>query len=94
MVPIVVLRARKAPLDITVTTIAANENSWGMTDLLGRDMGTITETHPGAFKIRPAGKAVETFADIVSRSYPSLDSALAAIEEHTRGVCRRAPEGS
>jgi hypothetical protein len=78
-------------LDITVTTMPEG-NSWGLTDLLGRDMGRVTETRPGVFKIKPAGNALETIGDaITSRPYPSLDSALAAIEEHTRGVCRRAP---
>jgi hypothetical protein len=77
-------------LDITVTIIP-DENSWALTDLLGRDMGRISEKSSGAFMIRPAGNAVETLAAIISRSYPSLDSALAAIEEDTRGVCRRAP---
>jgi hypothetical protein len=77
-------------LDITVTIIP-DENSWALTDLLGRDMGRISETKPGAFMIDPAGNAVETLSAIISQPYPSLDSALAAIEEHTRGVCRRAP---
>jgi hypothetical protein len=76
-------------LDVVVTPIP-DENSWGLTDLLGRDMGHITESKPGAFLLRPAGNAVETFAAIMSKEYVSLDSALAAIEEHTRGVCRRA----
>jgi hypothetical protein len=65
--------------------------NWGLTDLLGRHMGRVTETRPGAFVIQPAGNAMETFAAIISPSYASLDDALAAIEEHTRGVCRRAP---
>jgi hypothetical protein len=54
-------------------------------------MGRITEAKAGTFMIHPAGNAVETFAVIVSKQYASLDSALAAIEEHTRGVCRRSP---
>jgi len=77
-------------LDITVTTMP-DGTSWGLTDLLGRDMGRVTETQPGAFMIQPAGNAKETMAVIISRSYASLDFALAAIEGHTRGVCRRAP---
>ena len=77
-------------MDVLVTTMPEG-NSWGLTDLLGRDMGRITETRPGAFMIQPAGNAMETLAAIVSPSYASLDDALAAIEEHTRGVCRRAP---
>ena len=75
-------------MDVIVTEIP-NEKSWGLTDLLGRDMGRVTEAKAGTFVIHPAGNAVETFAVIVSMQYASLDSALAAIEEHTRGVCRR-----
>jgi len=77
-------------VDVIVTEIL-NEKSWDLTDLLGRDMGRVTEAKPGTFLIHPAGNAVETFAVIVSKQYASLDSALAAIEEHTRGVCRRSP---
>jgi hypothetical protein len=76
-------------VDVVVTEIP-NEKSWGLTDLLGRDMGRITETKPGAFTILPTGNATETLAAIVSKPYASLDIALATIEEHTRGVCRRA----
>ena len=76
-------------MDVVVTEIP-NENSWGLTDLLGRDMGRITLTRPGTFMIRPAGNAMQTLAAIASKPYASLDIALAAIEEHTRGVCRRA----
>ena len=76
-------------MDVVVTEIP-NERSWGLTDLLGRDMGRITETKPGIFTILPAGNAVETFGVIMSKPYASLDIALATIEGHTRGVCRRA----
>lgn len=57
---------QNAPLNITVAAIP-NEKSWGLTDLLGRDMGRITETNPGVFMIRPAGNAVDTLAAIISR---------------------------
>ena len=77
-------------MDVTVTTMPDGKG-WALTDLLGRDMGRIAETQPGVFMIQPAGNAIETMAAIVSPSYRSLDDALAAIEEHTRGVCRRAP---
>lgn len=76
-------------MDVIVTQMP--DNSWGLTDLLGRDMGCVTEISPGAFMIQPAGNAIETFAAITSPTYASLDDALAAIEEHTRGECRRAP---
>jgi len=73
-------------VDVVVTEIP-NERSWGLTDLLGRNIGHITETKPGIFEILPAGKAVESFRAIRSKPYASLDIALAAIEEHIEGVC-------
>jgi hypothetical protein len=76
-------------LDVIVNQMP--DNSWGLTDLLGRDMGRVTEISAGVFMIQPAGNAIETLAAITSPAYASLDEALAAIEVHTRGVCRRAP---
>jgi hypothetical protein len=75
-------------VDVVVTEMPDGK-SWAMTDLLGRDMGRITLTKPGTFMIRPAGNAMLTLAVVSSKPYASLDIALAAIEEHTRGVCRR-----
>ena len=77
-------------MDVNVNAMSDGK-SWSLTDLLGRDMGRVAQTQPGVFRIQPEGKAIATFAAIVSRSYRSLDDALAAIEEHTRGVCRRGP---
>jgi hypothetical protein len=82
---------REKSVDVVVAEIP-DENSWALTDLLGRDMGRITLTKPGKFIILPAGNAMQTFAVIPSKPYATLDVALAAIEEHTRGVCRRAPK--
>ena len=73
-------------MDVIVT--AAGNDAWTMTDLLGRDMG-IVKQNGDIFTIRPSGNAVKTMAALTSKSYKSLDVALAAIEEHTRGVCRR-----
>src|SRR4051812_46908800 len=53
-------------------------------------MGYVREIDAGIFKIQPEGHAVQTMALLISKSYSSLDEALAAIEEHTRGVCRHA----
>jgi hypothetical protein len=75
-------------VDITVTA-STKKGEWALTDLLGREMGRVAETEPGIFRIRPQGQAVATMAALTSKSYASLDVALAAIEEHTRGVCRR-----
>ena len=45
-------------VDVIVTEIP-NENSWGLTDQLGRDMGRITLSRPGTFMIRTAGNAMQ-----------------------------------
>jgi hypothetical protein len=62
---------------------------WTLTDLLGRTMGLITQSEARTFTIEPAGPAVEPMTGLRPGPYPSLDEALAAIERHTRGVCRR-----
>jgi hypothetical protein len=41
--------------------------------------------------IHPEGHASETMAGIQQGPHASLDAALAEIERHTRGVCRRNP---
>jgi hypothetical protein len=41
--------------------------------------------------IYPEGHASETMAGIQQGPHASLDAALAEIERHTRGVCRRNP---
>jgi hypothetical protein len=78
----------ESSMDITVTA-SAKKGEWALTDLLGRDMGRVAETEPGIFRIKPQGQAVTTMAALTSKNYASLDVALAAIEELTRGVCRR-----
>ena len=52
-------------------------------------MGTIREDASHQFTIYPEGHAFETMADMHRGPYASLDAALAEIERHTRGVCRR-----
>ena len=64
---------------------------WRLTDLLGRSMGNIREDATDGFTIYPEGHAFETMAGISCGPYDSLDAALAEIETHTRGVCRRSP---
>jgi hypothetical protein len=44
---------------------------------------------PHVAGILPAGNSMQTFAAVASKPYATLDVALAAIEEYTRGVCRR-----
>ncbi len=61
-------------VDVIVTEIP-NEKSWGLTDLLGRDMGRVTEAKAGTFLIHPAGNAVETFA-VIDRSNTPRSIAL------------------
>jgi hypothetical protein len=75
-------------LDINVGEVP-EQGSWRLTDLLGRSMGTIVPETPDRFVIRPEGHAVETMEGMRLGPYHSLDAALAAIESHTRGVCRR-----
>jgi hypothetical protein len=76
-----------------VIVIAAERGTvWHLTDLLGRSMGNITEDVSHQFTIYPEGHAFETMADIHRGPYDSLDAALAEIERHTRGVCRRSTD--
>ena len=78
-------------MDVIVSELPDGK-SWALTDLLGRNMGRASQASPAVFEIKPTGKALETMGDkITSRSFGSLDAALAAIEEQTRGLCRRAP---
>ena len=65
--------------------------AWRLTDLLGRSMGSITESASHQFMICPEGHALETMAGLRQGPHASLDAALAEIERHTRGVCRRDP---
>jgi hypothetical protein len=65
--------------------------AWNLTDLLGRSMGRITEASAKQFTVHPEGHALETMAGIEHGPFASLDAALAAIEKHTWGVCRRNP---
>lgn len=78
-------------VDVIVTQVS--ENGWELKDLLGRSMGRVSalEGAGGSFTIEPDGGAVETMAGINKGPHVSLDAALAAIEERTRGVCRRSP---
>jgi hypothetical protein len=85
-------RARtEARLDITVTS-TDDGRAWILTDLLGRPIGRITEAPTHQFTIHPEGHALETMVGIEHGPFASLDAALAAIEKHTRGVCRHQPD--
>jgi hypothetical protein len=66
----------------------AGQNAWLLTDLLGRSMGMI-RANGGRFAVEPEGKARETMKGMRRGPFGSLDEALAAIETHTRGMCRR-----
>jgi hypothetical protein len=77
-------------MDVIVTP-AEGGTVWQLTDLLGRSMGRITASAPRQFMIYPEGHASETMAGIQQGPHASLDAALAEIERHTRGVCRRNP---
>jgi hypothetical protein len=77
-------------VDIIVTP-ADGGKVWNLMDLFGRSMGYIAEVSTTQFTIHPAGNALETMAGIEHGPFVSLDDALATIEKHTRGVCRRSP---
>jgi hypothetical protein len=77
-------------LDVIVTP-TEDGATWTLADLLGRSMGCITETPAKQFYIKPGGHALETMSRAEHGPYASLDAALAQIEKHTRGVCRRNP---
>jgi hypothetical protein len=77
-------------LDIIVTP-KGNSKAWSLTDVLDRPMGQIAGTSAMQFTIYPDGHALETMIGIQHGPFASLDDALAAIEKHTRGVCRRNP---
>jgi hypothetical protein len=82
--------AQGIDMDVIVTP-AEGGTVWQLTDLLGRSMGHITASAPHQFMIHPGGHALETMAEIPQGPHASLDAALAEIERHTRGVCRRIP---
>ncbi len=73
-------------MDITVKPLAGD--AWSLTDLLGRSMGTVAKDSSDRFNVVPAGHAMETMQGMKRGPFASLDAALAAIEEHTRGQCR------
>jgi hypothetical protein len=75
-------------MDLIVARMA-EADGWSLTDLLGRSMGSVIGEAGRALMIQPAGHAIETMRGIRLGPYASLDEALAEIERHTRGVCRR-----
>ena len=77
-------------MDLSVKP-AGNGTAWELADLLGRPMGKITQTAANEFTIQPEGHALTTMVGIRLGPHASLDDALAEIEKHTRGVCRRDP---
>ncbi len=74
-------------MDIMVTP--ADAARWILTDLLGRQLGSIACDH-STFEITPEGIAIDQFGGMKLRPFESLDSALAKIERHMRGTCRLA----
>ena len=75
-------------MDVSVTWAEA-ATVWHLTDLLGRSMGSIVKYASHQFTIYSEGHALETMASIEQGPHARLDAALAEIERHTRGVCRR-----
>ena len=77
-------------MDLSVKPIADGA-AWELADLLGRSMGNIRQTAVNEFTIHPEGHALTTMAGISLGPARLVDAALAEIEKHTRGVCRRDP---
>lgn len=75
-------------MDVIVTP-SEDGTAWKLVDLLGRSMGSVEPAPGEKFVIHPDGQALETMAGIDKGPFPSLDRALAEIEKHTRGTCRR-----
>ncbi len=71
----------------------SSSTRWDLIDLLGRNAGHVELALSGSFRVIPSGRALVTMATLSPGPYCSLDAALAAIETHTRGVCRRESEG-
>jgi hypothetical protein len=74
-------------LDVIVTP-TDDGKAWNLTDLLGRSMGRIAEISDQQLTLHLDGHALETVAGMGHGPSLSLDAALAALEKHTRGVCR------
>lgn len=77
-------------MDVMVKPVI-DRKEWLLTDLLGRSMGVIRTTDSGQVSVEPDGKATMTMTGMRCGPFASLDEALAMIETHTRGVCRREP---
>ena len=79
-------------MDVTVTRAADDRTAWTLADLLGRPMGRITRHPSHQFIIELDERVRSVMTKVTPGPHPSLDAALAEIEKHTHGVCRRAPE--
>ena len=76
-----------------MVTRDAEGGGWTMSDLLGRSMGRIQPDSTERYTIAPEGFASETMKGMPLGPFASVDDALAEIERHTRGVCRRVEDG-
>ena len=73
-------------MDVNVTPVRTQRGTWILSDLLRRPVGQIAQIVDGEFVIHPAQGS--RLSGIRSGPYPSLDTALSAIETHTRGQCQ------
>ena len=80
-------------MDMMVTHVTGGWMAWDLTDLLDRPLGRITEEPGQRFFIAPSGRGCWLMARVNLGPHGSLDDALTAIEQHTHGICHRAPGG-
>lgn len=82
------LGAERAKMDLIVAR-TGDPTVWVLNDLLERDIGSIVEAPSNTFNIHVVATNRDLLGGLKLGPYTSLDSALAAIETHTRGICRR-----
>jgi hypothetical protein len=75
----------RCPVDVVVTPARAAQDTWLLSDRLSRHLGKIYQA-PGGFFISPASDSA--LEGVPLASHASLDAAMSAIENHTKGACQ------
>jgi hypothetical protein len=65
----------------------AGGGRWKLIDLLGRDVGDVVKSGE-RFDVHPSEHGGDAMLETDLGPFHTLDDALAAIERHTRGLCR------